>query len=664
MKVLAFILSLWSVCPVLASSNHGSVEHVLRKNWIASEVQESALPGVTLATQLQQRVFRIQGTAIPVVTLLTGELKASSGKGIPSDFAKEIGRLTGIQKWKFEDRKSYLAYEQVLPKEGKLIKVFVSRRGDLFKYSVATLRLAYMLPAYYETELLQRQHVGDTSVVVNLPQGPRSLIELILPRAHAVDKSSISDIINRWNLKEVGSSLSQVPGSINNLAGSVQNGANSLDKLSGEMGKVQSTIATASEDTNRSVGQLNSTLKGFQDPKTFFKVGLATGMGYTLGSVLVQFATDGAVSIVKKIFYEVTGQLDPQTRDRISARGQKAWDDLEKLSLRVAEIDKNVQLRLAVMAELTGKDPLTVAEELEEKRILMESDMRKLAKIMDESTDQNQRLQCAAAYRKMQEQVELWKAMRPLLQTEQPRSQAELCQGFDSLYQQWAMVELQMHNARSVLLNDTFSLMTGQEKAAREARQQLASDRKKANECKDNESLDEAKSMIGKYDCQCQQPRGTQQCNYYCIQKNNYEQSVQSCLNILKINQSLDQNAADTVQSELVRQSSKMLEDTYTKMAKSYCPAGDASGVCDGKSGSFEQLRDKMQNQFATILKACGSDSIVKAAPARDIVSGVKKGQTYMESDKPLASVDQAPSRAEGGGFLSGIFSWLKNLFS
>lgn len=677
MKFPSFFIML-AVILFAQISTASSVDQLIQKNWVSSDIQKTSADGVTLNTQLQQRMIRIKGVSVPVATLLTGEMiSTSSGKGIPKDFAKEIARLTGVQKWKQESRKTYTAYEQVLPSQGKLIKVFVSRQGAHYKYSIATLRLAYMLPTYYETELLQREHVGDKSLALNSPEGPRSLLEFILPRAYAVDTSALSGIIGQWNtsidpaavnnvassVNNVAGSISQVPGSINNLAGSVQSGANSINGLTNQAGQIQQTITNVSHDTNRTVGQLNSTLQGFQDPKTFFKVGLATGMGYTLGSVLVQFATDGAVSIVKKIFYEVTGQLDPQTRDRISARGQKAWDDLEKLSLRVAEIDKNVQLRLAVMAELTGKDPMTVANELEEKRILMESDMRKLAKVMDESTDQNQRLQCASAYKKMQEQVELWKAMKPLLQTEQPRSQAELCQGFDSLYQQWAMVELQMHNARSVLLNDTFSLMTGQEKSAKEARQNLTSERKKTNECKDNDSLDEANSMVRKNDCQCEQPRGTEQCNYYCIQKRNYEQSVQSCLNILKINQSMDQNAEATVQSELVRQSTKMLEDSYTKLARSYCPAGDTNGVCNGQQGSFNQIREKMQNQFSAILKACGSSTVVQASPVADIMSGTKMAKAYESSEKPLAAAE-APAPKQGGGFISGIFSWVKNLFS
>ncbi|MNJ91232.1 hypothetical protein D3C87_88800 [compost metagenome] len=683
---------LFLVSSVSFAKNSGAdVITAIGKNWAKSEKYSISETDVTVTTQASQRFIKLRGYAIPVVTMTTGEIKSSTGRGVPKDLAAEMAKLTGITEWKKDDRGSYIAYEAQLPKEARLIKLFVSKSKTGFKYSVASIRLAYMLPTYYETELLQREFIAGSKSVASLESAPAwsHIFQFFVSPAYAADSSSIASWLNGIDssfsnvnvnidsndLTNIGNSISdfsgtirngvnKATGSVDNLAGSIKGASQSVDRLTAEGSRIQDTIASTTNTIKDSVTDVNKTLKGFQDPKTFFKIGLASGFGYTIGSMLVQFATDGAASLVKKIFYEVTGQLDPATRDRMTVRGKKAWDDLEKLSEKVAEIDKQVAIRLAIMSELQGRDPMSLANELEDRRILLESEIRKQKDLLDKSNNMSARMQCSSAIREMVQQVELLKQMKPILEQEQPRSQAEMCASFDRIYQEWAGVELQMHNARSVLLNDMVTLATGAEKSSQEAQKSLASDRKKRNECKDSK-LDSVMDLISDNNCKCESSSITNKCNYLCMEKQNYEDHQKSCLNMVAMNSKVDTDVDNLVQSELIRQNTQMLENSYRKLTKSYCVPGDTSGVCDGKEGGFNMIHNRMQNQLQQIKQACGNDSIAAPSLTRDIIAGQKKADMALASAKPLASASGAslPAKSEGGGFFSRILNFFKNLF-
>ncbi len=699
--VLGLLILLSSSLGLAKSASPEAISSI-EKNWATSDKYSISEGGVEVTTQGRQRMIRLRGNIIPVATMTSGEIKSPTGKGIPKDLAAEMSKLMGIKAWKKEDRGSYIAYEAPAPNDARLIKLFVSKDKKNFRYSVASIRIAYMLPTYYEAELLQRQQVEGTKAVASLELNKNwsRLFDFFVSSAYAADGFSLANLTSGYNgsipninidsgalsgvtgsLNGLTSSVSGIRGSVdglagagnniagagNNVASSINNASGAVDRLSGEAHSIQGTIANSTDVMKNSVSDINSTLKGFQDPKTFFKIGLASGFGYTLGSMLVQFATDGAATLVKKIFYEVTGQMDPATRERMTGRGQKAWDDLQKLSEKVAEIDKNVQLRLAVLASLNGKDPLTVANELEDRRLLLESDIRKMQSSMDKSSDTASRMQCSAAIREMSQQVELLKQMQPILQSEQPRSQAELCAGFDRMYQQWANVELQMHNARSVLLQDMVGLATGAEKATQEANKSLASDRKKRNECKDSK-LDDMNDLVSQNNCSCQSASTTQKCSYLCMEQQNYQDHQKSCLNMIAMSKTVDKDTDSLVESELIRQNTVMLEDSYGKLTRSYCVQGDTSGVCNGQDGSFSMIHSRMQNQFQQIQKACGSSTVVSASP-RDILEGKRKAASLAASSQPIASasVSSLPQTSEGGGFFSNFFSkvgsFFKNLF-
>lgn len=707
--VLGFLILLSSSLGFAKSASPQAIL-TIEKNWATSDKYSISDEGIQVTTQGRQRMINLRGNLIPVATMTSGEIKSATGKGIPKDLAAQMSKLMGIQSWKKEDRGSYISYEAAVPNEARLIKLFVSKNKTNFKYSVASIRIAYMLPTYYEVELLQRQQIEGSQAVAALEsnQNWHRLFQFFVSPAYAADGSSLAGLAGNFNnripnvnidagtlsgvkgsLDGLTTKVTSIKGSIdgiagagnnlasagnnvagagNNIANSVNNASSSLNNLSAEAGKIQGTIANSTDVMRNSASDINSTLKGFQDPKTFFKIGLASGFGYTLGSMLVQFATDGAASLVKKIFYEVTGQMDPATRERMTGRGQKAWDDLQKLSERVAEIDKNVQLRLAVLSSLNGKDPLIVANELEDRRLLLESDIRKMQNTMDKSSDAASRMQCSSAIREMSQQVELLKQMQPILQSEQPRSQAELCAGFDRMYQQWANVELQMHNARSVLLQDMVALATGAEKATQDASKSLASDRKKRNECKDSK-LDVVKDFISDNKCSCGAATISQKCNYLCMEQQNYQDHEKSCLNMIAMSKTVDKDTDSLVESELIRQNTAMLEDSYSKLTRSYCVQGDTSGVCNGQDGSFSMIHSRMQNQFQQIQKACGSDSVVSASSPRDILSGKRKAASLADSPTPISSaaVSNLPTTSESGGFFSNFFGkitgFFKNLF-
>lgn len=705
-----------------------TVFNKVQSNWVSSEDQKVSDKNATVTSRISQRLVYMRGNVIPVATMTSGEIVSKNGAGVPKDLAGHLAKLANITKWKKANRGTYTAYESYLPKTGEYLKLFVSNtnKKGVFKYSVATIRGAYMIPMYYEAELLQRKQMEGGKAVAELEKSGNvwtSLFQYFVSPAYADIFSSISswlgsagsssgassltDTLNNSssnissaantasnalnnassavnnvantgnNIANAGNNLANAGNNIantgNNIANSINgassNASNIANQVTGEVKSIQGTIAGASADMKQVGGEINDTLKGFQNPVTMGKVALATGFGYTLGSMLAQFAATGAVDLAKNIFYEVTGQMNPAMKDQVLSKGKKAWDQLSKLSEQVAEVDMNVQVRLAALAEVTGKDPSAVLTDLDYKSGMMKRDLAKVTEALKNTDDPTTNKACMVAQKQMEDQLEVWKAVRKIVQQPQQRSKADICSGFDDLYQQWTNAELQMRNARNVLMRNMYAIIADNSDTAAASKEEeigFQANRKKQNRCAENDLLDQATSQARGNDCDCSLNSSspwTPVCASVCRQVVNYQAAVKSCQASLQADAAIDVNTENAELSDAVANSAKMLEESKVKLVKATCVAGSTKGLCDGKEGSFTKIRNTMQDQFNKVAAMCGTDSVISTSSPGDVAAGQKKAAEVLKApEQPIADAPAAdlPQASERGGFFSRIFSGMK----
>ena len=707
----------------MASAKSVDANAVFKKvqsNWVTSDDQKVSDKNATVTSRIAQRLVVMRGNAIPVATMTSGEIVSKDGQGVPKDLAGHLAKLANITNWKKANHGSYTAYEAYLPKSGEYLKLFVSNtdKKGVFKYSVATIRGAYMIPMYYEAELLQRKQMEGSKAVAELEKSGgmwASLFQYFVSPAYAdffsslsswlsssgssSGASSLTDTLNNSssslssaattasnavnnasgavnNIANTGNNLANtgnnIAGAGNNIANSITGASNNAstiaNQLTGEVKSIQGTISSASADMKQVGGDINNTLKGFQNPVTMGKVALATGFGYTLGSMLAQFAVTGAVDLAKNIFYEVTGQMNPAMKDQVLSKGKKAWDQLAKLSEQVAEVDMNVQVRLAALAEVTGKDPSTVLTDLDYKSGMMKRDLQRITEALKNTDDPATNKACMVAQKQMEDQLQVWKAVRKIVQQPQQRSKADICSGFDDLYQQWTNAELQMRNARNVLMRNMYAIIADNSDTAAASKEEeigFQASRKKRNRCAENDLLDQATSQARSNDCDCSLNSSTPWtpvCASVCRQVVNYQAAVKSCQASLQADAAIDVNTENAELSDAIANSAKMLEESKVKLVKATCVAGSTKGLCDGKEGSFTKIRNTMQSQFNEVAQKCGTDSVINTSSPGDIAAGQKKAAEVLQSPGPIADAPATdlPQESERGGFFSRLFAGIK----
>lgn len=168
---LIFIAFFFAPVCGFSKANTKNLQGVLKaigNNWISSENVSVNENGIHVATQMQQRLINLRGTVLPIATLTKGEIESPDGRGIPQDLSGHLAKVMGISHWKQEDRGAYVAYEAQVPQEARLVKLFVSKSKTKFRYSIFTVRMAYLLPLYFEAELIQRNHMSGNVDVVEL----------------------------------------------------------------------------------------------------------------------------------------------------------------------------------------------------------------------------------------------------------------------------------------------------------------------------------------------------------------------------------------------------------------------------------------------------------------------------------------------------------------
>lgn len=616
-----------------------------RAYWVASPKVISQMGGAQVSSQWSERVLPVRGKLVSVATMTTGEIKSSTGEGFPKDFTGALMQLTKIKQWKQEDRGSYVAYEALLPDQGRYLKVFVSKTKDSYKYSIASIRLAFMMPTYFEAELIQREAMGDIKGVADLQRSTfkySAIYQMLVSPANAVGVDWIVNYLSNWqtiasngvvSVNNVAGSVSAGAASINNVAGAVKTGATSIDGLSG------------------SVDNINSTIKNFQSPgkmgKVAFVAGLGGALGYGLGSVLVQFATDGAVKITRELYYALTGDLKPDVRELIKQRGQKAWNSLESLAKKSLELDLEMQTQLSAMYLAGGKDPMSLAD-VEREIDLLQDKIKDIEKDKENNRSDSFRSTCNEQIRNMRSQLELLQNVAPILKRN--RNEQALCASFDQMYDRWIDIEGELSAVRSIILNDTSAMISDAEATNREAAKDLTSGKPEKN-CDFKERIRNAQNDVSNNGCVCNAAVFSGNCQSYCEILRNDQERNYVCQNMASKALNVDPIKQNAENSRRALEKAKSLERLQGQIVDS--------------NGNYAKMQNQMTTHFREIMKACGSKTAV-SEPAD--VQGQQKAESLLTGTLPIASASQdaVPARAEGRGFLSGLwkaisapFRWL-----
>lgn len=679
-----------------------------KANWVQSKKVSHQSGNAIVEMQTFQRMVRLGNNIFPAATLTTGEIKSTTEEGFPKDMSKAVSELTGIQNWKKEVRGNYTAYEAPIPGQARLMKLFISKQKGVYKYSIATVRVPYMFPTYFEAELIQREQIGDLKGVASLLQPSSTnayakIYQLLVSPAEAAG-SDILGYLQSWlggastglnngvaavnNGVATGTAaINNGAAAVNNGANAINNGANALDRASGSLDNASNVVTSAQgtldkntalithtvdtnvDKVNTTANKINDTMKGFQDPVKMGKVAAATGfgaaLGYGAGALLFQFAVDGSVKLARKVFYAITGNLPPEVKAQLSAEGGKAWDDLEKYSDQVMNMENDLAKNLLAINELTGENPVTAFADIDPKIRQYQDRLAEVQKALASGIDNGTKMACTQEAFTLQQQIKTLEDMKPVLASQ---SAADLrrnaCEKLQRLYQQWSVLEMNIYNARGVLLENVSALMDSAQAQANAATERKISDRENTNTCKKSveDRMDTVNDDLSKNGCVCDARVLSGTCKDICRTKELTKGYLQDCLDMAEMRKGINPTKERLRQAELLKQYSAMMKDSYAGLVNAYCDPGETGSGCTGEAGSFGRIKNQLAGLFAQADKQCGAGNGVRMATAADIKAGSDKAASL--GDQPIASSSNLPKPAESGGFLSRIGAWFKGLFS
>ncbi|MBC7372070.1 MAG: hypothetical protein H7326_10920 [Bdellovibrionaceae bacterium] len=633
---------------------------VYKANWIETKKIVSKITGGETSVQWRQRNVEVLGKSIQVATITSGEIKDTTGRLIPRDLAGAIAKISKIKKWKQETRGAYTAYEAMLPDQAQYMKVFVYKNKDTYKYSIATMRVAFMLPTYFEAELIQREEIGDINGVADMraPGGKyAALFAAVVPNANAIDFSGIVNYFNGWLGvgQTAAQGVAQAPAAINNLATAGNNGAASINSasvsingLSATAGASSAELSGAADRFGTKLEKFDKTLQGFQDnskvAKTALVAGLAGGFGGAAGASIFHYGAQGIAYGAREIYYLITGDLKPEIRAQMGAAGQIAWDSIDALSAEVINMTTQMDLEQQAMKMATGADAMTY-DKAKAKIRLLESDLRKLTNRLDNDTDQDRRVKCTQQMGPIEDEIAHLKKFLPILDAQ--KNGNDVCTSFARKYERWVAIENDIQEARNAILNNTIVVIAKANRELQDSAKVLSSAREEANECDYSVGIKKATRFVGNEDgCICSTRLKSDRCLTACSSLENLQSAQFACNDSAKANKNLDPLEQFQKESALIRNNSESYLRRQQKVA-------DPQG--------YERLQTNLTMKFAEELKKCPS------APNVVLPIDIQRGQAKAAAaaDRPLASGDVGgfPTPNQSSGFTDFLLSPFKKLY-
>lgn len=644
-QILTFCILLSSLGAFGAAQPTSNVP-AYKANWIETKKVVSKITGGETSVQWRQRNVEVLGKSIQVATITSGEIKDSTGRLIPRDLAGAIAKISKIKKWKQETRGAYTAYEAMLPDQAQYMKVFVYKNKDTYKYSIATMRVAFMLPTYFEAELIQREEIGDIKGVADM-RAPTSkyaaLFNAVIPQANAIDFSGIVNYFN--SVLGVGQTaaqgIAQAPGAINNASVSINGLSATARAGSAEMSGAADRFGTKLENFDK-------TLQGFQDntkvAKTALVAGLAGGFGGAAGAAAFHYGAQGIAYGAREIYYLITGDLKPEIRAQMGTSGQIAWDSIDALSAEVINMTTQMDLEQQAMKMATGTDPMNY-DKAKEKLRLLESDLRKLTHRLDNDPDQNVRKKCSQQMGPLEDEIAHLQKFLPILKAQ--RDGNDICTSFSRKYERWVAIESDIQEARNAILNNTMVVITKANRELQDSAKVLSSAREEANECDYSVGIKKAMRFVGNENgCICSTRLKSDRCLTACSSLENLQSAQYACNESTKANKTLDPLDQFQKESALIRNNSESYLRRQQKVA-------DPQG--------YEKLQTNLTMTFAEELKKCPS------APNVILPIDIQKGQAKAAAaaDRPIASaeVESFPTSNQSSGFTDFLLSPFKKLY-
>jgi hypothetical protein len=677
---------IWAFFTIVLISLNVAAKTVVPKNpylflsrWVSSKPTTLEVGGEKKTMQYSQRFIQMGPDQIPVATMSLGEYVVKDPNRLPSDFAKEMGKFFGIKKWKQENRGSYTAYEAEMPEYSRFVKLFVSKKGNTFKYSLVSIRAPYLMPTYFEAEIIQRDQMGEGRSVASF-EGPNGMfaqmLHLLVNPANAAVPTNYQDILGIIN--DLWAPLTNASGNLVKQVGSAQGTAVRISgDITKNVGVLSSTIdnnavrvvnmASQFDGTvNRGIDTVQKTLSSGNVAKLGSIAGVTFGAGAALGGMAVNafshLITDGVVPLAIKAYYEIVGELSPEVRKRIAEKAPKAWDDLQRFSFEAANIENKMAQQLGAMQWLAQFNPTMSYEELNNQEKLLQKEYRKAIASLDAS-DRNSEKNCAAQVSDIEEKITYIQNLKVIIGRGGATKPQDICKTFDQMYSQWANVEVQLNNARNIFLRNAFIIVKDLQNEAAEAVADTKQ-RKKDNTCEDESPLlKQANKDVADNKCDCTARIQNEDCANICETQRSYKRQDENCIQMARGIAKINRFEEQRITAQGLEQNSLMLKNAYDNFLGAYCDSTkqDCKGNTDG---SFKAVSDRMQTMFDKIFKLCGNNSIVrmKKDPAA-AAAGEAKGEAAANSDLPLASMDARalPKPAESSNF---VVRWAKSALS
>lgn len=626
MKILWAALLISTLIPTSLSFAQSRAKPVSKNfaYWQSGSWAEVKSPWGPLRTLIVQKKLSVKEAKITELTLSFNEIPAKTVSHLSEkQMAEQIRQALNLPGWQSNVQDGISVFEAPLKSANRYIRLFIKKDKNRVLISLANARSLFAYPVLLEAEYLQRLWFKNESLkhVSRFEMFAKD----ILPEAQA-----------RMSGAEIEATLKSLLSSIGSDAGNQIAGV--ISQATGQVTAATNTIAGTISDSTDKITSMVTRVTSF---KSMFTVGLGLSLGSVVGTAVGNFIVDGAVGSVKSLYYAIFNKLDPETKQLMMDRTMSSLDQLDAESRQLQAIESQINAQMAALAFAANNTGENLALSVDARMTLAEVEIKKIEKIMMETSDENMKATCAVQAASLkQNAMRVLETIRPLVDN---KNYDDICRGLRQNLDEWIRAEHSLDLAKNIVVQDMSMIASQAIQSTNASLRSMASDKKVLNAC-ENE-VDGLRGQGG----EAQQ----------------MAQLDQLCQDMSDTRSSLDPKAARAKSTGVLVEHLKALKDKQIALIQSDCRIGESSKNCDGaKQGSFQQLHERY-NKLVSAHNAICKDSPALPAAMQELKNGGTPATISQVSDTKagLGSVTQSPSTTKKNIFARS-WSWMKGLFS
>ena len=646
-----------------------------------------------------QRFVRLVNMPLPVTTIhqstttrakhqtLSAEQSYQEALSIVEFFRKSVD----APKWEIsrDDKARTYTFRADWPKLNRYVQVLYKDLGDKYLVSTAFTKRLFIFPVALEAKYIQQQLANRSVRQVGWLEN--FIDSFKLPEAFATTGSTVTGTIGGYslNLSTTGldSTVSDVSNRIDNsVRGNIDYGYERARSLKNE------TITDLDElrrRTARDANKLYEKATSFSNvATTAFTAAFAGAAGVAAFKILEVAIVDGLVPGISALYHDIVGTMSEADKDLMRRAAGDSFNQLENASKRLNDIEIQMHRRIAALSAVAGMDPETLTESVSQAIIRSEDNLSQLQTKLRDEKNPTKRDECVADISAARKRHRMLSSVHEILVGDENSVQG-VCAQLQSLFNQWSKEESALHNAQSIIAETSDAILDNVVKSFVEAHEERGTSRAKLNLCKEN--IEKAKDMGSKV--KATRACVVQQYNYnryiegsgrtdfedevkrYCEKQSfeRYSRTMQAMNDACDLNSQqaakIDRSAQIQNGAILAAANLQAAQNFLDRIRRMDCQQSVPTDLCDGRAGSFQQIRNRYNALFQSAQQKCPElrePTILKDA---EIYRGPAEPDAPRLAAPGTPSTGQpTPNKKEGwverqfsaiGSFFSSLFSWV-----